>query len=163
VALAEHIAGSEEACRVGGGPNAWAWATPFFNATGWPASIIIRRRAIYTRAIINADPAHCDLREVLSGTSQQPNRNLLLWRNDGVDGLKTGIPKRLHLVVGQKNDQRLIAAQLAPTAKLHVRKTAKLLATASVFETKPFTKGAVLTEAEKGAARTGQGQTPMSR
>ena len=68
----------------------------FVNATGWPAEATTRRArdmAILARAIINEDPEHYAIyaqKEFFWNDIKQPNRNLLLWRDTTVDGLKTG-------------------------------------------------------------------------
>jgi serine-type D-Ala-D-Ala carboxypeptidase (penicillin-binding protein 5/6) len=99
VALAEHIAGSEDAFadlmnrhadRLG------MTNTRFRNATGLPAEghySSARDMAILARAIINDYPQHYHLHAERSFTYNnitQQNRNLLLWRDPSVDGLKTG-------------------------------------------------------------------------
>ena len=99
IALAEHIAGGEdtfaammndEAKRLGMAD------TRFVNATGWPAEghySSALDMAKLARAIILEDPAHYALykeKEFVWNDIRQPNRNLLLWRDPSVDGLKTG-------------------------------------------------------------------------
>lgn len=49
--------------------------------------------ALLARAIIHEDPAHYAIysqKEFFWNNIKQPNRNLLLWRDKTVDGLKTG-------------------------------------------------------------------------
>jgi D-alanyl-D-alanine carboxypeptidase (penicillin-binding protein 5/6) len=171
VALAEHIAGSEEAFASLMNSEAKRLGmsnSHFSNATGWPAPdhySTARDMAILARAIINADPAHYAIyaqKYFLWNGIQQPNRNLLLWRNDGVDGLKTGHTEEAGYCLvasAKKNDQRLIAAVFGTDSEAaRATETAKLLGYGFLFfETKTFyKKGAALTEAEvwKGAART---------
>ncbi|TBV10708.1 D-alanyl-D-alanine carboxypeptidase family protein [Stutzerimonas kirkiae] len=99
VALAEHIAGSEEAFADLMNATAQRLGmsnSHFMNATGLPdpehyssASDMAR----LARAIIYEDPAHYAIyaqKEFLWNNIKQPNRNLLLWRDKTVDGLKTG-------------------------------------------------------------------------
>ncbi|MDO9221564.1 MAG: D-alanyl-D-alanine carboxypeptidase family protein [Thiobacillus sp.] len=171
VALAEHIAGSEEAFAAlmnGEAKRLGMSNSNFANATGWPAPdhySTARDMAILARAIINADPVHYAIyaqKYFLWNGIQQPNRNLLLWRNDGVDGLKTGHTEEAGYCLvasAKKNDQRLIAAVFGTGSEAaRATETAKLLGYGFLFyETKTFyKKGAVLTEAPvwKGAART---------
>jgi D-alanyl-D-alanine carboxypeptidase (penicillin-binding protein 5/6) len=171
VALAEHIAGSEEAFASlmnGEAKRLGMSNSHFSNATGWPAPdhySTARDMAILARAIINADPAHYAIyaqKYFLWNGIQQPNRNLLLWRNDGVDGLKTGHTEEAGYCLvasAKRNDQRLIAAVFGTESEAaRATETAKLLGYGFLFfETKTFyKKGALLTQADvwKGAART---------
>ena len=99
VALAEHIAGSESAfagymnhqAKLLGMNN-----TNYVNATGWPDEnhySSARDIAILTRAIIDEFPEsyrHYKEREYTFNKIRQFNRNRLLWRDDTVDGVKTG-------------------------------------------------------------------------
>lgn len=99
IALAEHIAGSEEAfadlmtqtARRLGMDSSF-----FLNSTGLPADghqTSALDMAILARAIIEDHP---DLYRIYSEKEfeyngiRQPNRNSLLWRDASVDGLKTG-------------------------------------------------------------------------
>lgn len=99
VALAEYIAGSEEtfadlmnehAARLGLNNSS------FRNATGLPDAAhysSAHDMAKLARAIIYEDPAHYAIyaqKEFLWNNIKQTNRNLLLWRDSTVDGLKTG-------------------------------------------------------------------------
>lgn len=99
VALAEHIAGSveefvilmnQEAARLGMHNSVWR------NPTGLPARGHVssaRDLAILARAIIAEFPEYYTLyseREFTYNGITQYNRNVLLRRDSGVDGLKTG-------------------------------------------------------------------------
>mgnify|MGYP006196079793 FL=1 len=99
IALAEYIAGSEDAfadmmnetaARLGMSDS------HFMNATGLPHPehySSARDMAILARAIINEDQEHYAIyaqKEFLWNNIKQGNRNLLLWRDKTVDGLKTG-------------------------------------------------------------------------
>ena len=99
VALAEHIAGSEEtfanlmndhARRLG------MLDTHFVNSTGLPDEnhyTTARDIAKVTKASISEFPEYYDWYAVKSFTFNditQQNRNRLLWRDDKVDGVKTG-------------------------------------------------------------------------
>ncbi|MDX1626853.1 MAG: D-alanyl-D-alanine carboxypeptidase family protein [Wenzhouxiangellaceae bacterium] len=99
VALAEHVAGSEEvfaqmmnaeADRLG------MAATHYANATGLPAPGHVTTAedvAILARALIEEFPQYYAWYAQKSFTYndiEQSNRNRLLWRDPSVDGLKTG-------------------------------------------------------------------------
>lgn len=99
VALAEHIAGSEEtfanlmnehARRLG------MEHTHFANSTGLPAEghlTTARDIARLTRATIREFPEYYrwySTREFTYNDIKQHNRNKLLWRDNSVDGVKTG-------------------------------------------------------------------------
>lgn len=99
IALAEYIAGSEDAfadmmnetaARLGMSNS------HFMNATGLPHPehySSAHDMAILARAIINEDQEHYAIyaqKEFLWNNIKQGNRNLLLWRDKTVDGLKTG-------------------------------------------------------------------------
>ena len=99
VALAEHIAGTESAfagymnhqAEVLGMTN-----TRFENATGWPIKghySTARDIAILTQAGIQEFPETYRIykeREYTFNSIRQYNRNRLLWRDNTVDGVKTG-------------------------------------------------------------------------
>jgi len=93
---------------------------------------------------------------------KQPNRNLLLWRDPSVDGLKTGHTEEAGycLVASAKRDgMRLIAAVFGTESEsARATETEKLLGYGFLFfESKTFhKKGEVVTDAPlwKGAART---------
>ncbi|MHA6495225.1 D-alanyl-D-alanine carboxypeptidase family protein [Pseudomonas borbori] len=99
IALAEYIAGSEDAfadmmnetaARLGMSNS------HFMNSTGLPHPehySSAHDMAILARAIINEDQEHYAIyaqKEFLWNNIKQGNRNLLLWRDKTVDGLKTG-------------------------------------------------------------------------
>ncbi len=99
VALAEHIAGSESA--FAGYMNHQAQLlgmtnTNYVNATGWPDEnhySSARDIATLTRAVIREFPESYRLykeREYTFNKIRQFNRNRLLWRDETVDGVKTG-------------------------------------------------------------------------
>jgi len=99
VALAEHVAGSEEVfaqmmnaeTRRLGMQN-----TNYLNATGLPAAehyTTARDVAVLARALIGDFPDYYrwySQREFTYNDITQPNRNRLLFRDRSVDGLKTG-------------------------------------------------------------------------
>jgi len=99
IALAEHIAGSEEnfvrkmndeAARLG------MTNTNFVNVTGWPNPrhyMSARDIAILTRTVISEYPEHYEMykeKEYSYNGIKQYNRNKLLWHDKTVDGVKTG-------------------------------------------------------------------------
>lgn len=99
IALAEHIAGSEQAfadimnqqAAMLGMTN-----TTFKNATGWPADghiSTVRDLAILGQALIRDFPDHYALyaeKYFTYNGINQPNRNRLLFTDKSVDGIKTG-------------------------------------------------------------------------
>ncbi len=99
IAIAEHLAGSEEAFadmmnqtakRLG------MTGTNYMNATGWPDPdhyTTARDLGLLARHVIFDHPEDYKLyseKEFLYNGIRQPNRNLLLWRDSSVDGIKTG-------------------------------------------------------------------------
>lgn len=99
VALAEHIAGTEEvftdvmnqyATQLG------MTATKFMNATGWPHEehySTARDLGKLAQTIILEFPEYYkwySVKEYEYNNIKQPNRNNLLWRDESVDGMKTG-------------------------------------------------------------------------
>lgn len=99
IALAEHVAGSEEAFVDIMNQQAALLGmvdTQFRNATGWPDPehySSARDIAILTRALINEFPESYQLyseRYFSFNGINQPNRNKLLFRDKTVDGVKTG-------------------------------------------------------------------------
>jgi len=99
VALAEHVAGSEEA--FAGMMNAHAKrlgmnGTHFRNSTGWPEPdhyTTARDLATLGMALIRDFPAnykiHSEKEFTYNGITQR-NRNELLWTDSSIDGIKTG-------------------------------------------------------------------------
>ena len=99
IALAEHVAGSEDAfvgymnhqANLLGMSN-----TNFTNSTGWPDEnhySTARDIALLTRAVIRDFPETYRLyreKEYTFNDIRQFNRNRLLWRDETVDGVKTG-------------------------------------------------------------------------
>ena len=99
VALAEHVAGTESvfaevmnqyAAQLG------MTATNFRNATGLPHKdhyTTARDLGILARRIISEYPEYYkwySVKEFEYNNIKQPNRNNLLWRDESVDGMKTG-------------------------------------------------------------------------
>ncbi|WP_075184975.1 D-alanyl-D-alanine carboxypeptidase family protein [Teredinibacter haidensis] len=99
IALAQHVAGSEQAFADVMNQQAQLLgmtSSNFRNATGWPAEghmTTARDLAVLARALINDHPEHYALyseRFFKHNGISQPNRNKLLFTNKFVDGLKTG-------------------------------------------------------------------------
>jgi len=124
VALAEHIAGSESAfagymnhqAKLLGMNN-----TNYVNATGWPDAnhySSARDIAILTRAMIDEFPGsyrHYKEREYTFNKIRQFNRNRLLWRDDSVDGVKTGHTEAAGYCLvasAERDDMRLVSVVL---------------------------------------------------
>ena len=140
VALAEHIAGSEDAfanlmnqqAKKLGMTN-----THFVNATGWPAeghTTTARDLAILTRAMIKQFPELYQLNAIKEFTFndiKQFNRNKLLWRDKTVDGVKTGHTEAAGYCLvasAKRDDMRLISVVLGtPSEKARANSSAKLI------------------------------------
>lgn len=152
VAVAEHIAGSEESfadlmnshARRLGMTN-----SHFENATGLPGENHVssaRDMALLARAIIEDDPEHYQLykeKEFVWNGIRQPNRNLMLWRDSTVDGLKTGHTDEAGycLVASAKRDGMRLISVVMGTASEQARaaETQKLLTWGfRFFETRHF-------------------------
>jgi len=121
VALAEFVAGSESAFVDIMNQQAELLGmegTEFANATGLPAPdqfSTARDLALLARAIINDYPENYPLyaeKHFTFNNIRQPNRNSLLWRDDSVDGLKTGHTQEAGYCLvasAKRNDTRMIA------------------------------------------------------
>ena len=129
IALAEHAAGSQEAfaslmnnyaAQIG------MKGSHFVNAHGLSAPEHYSTAydlALLGRAFIRDYPeqyAYNKIKEFTVGSITQPNRNLLLWRDASVDGIKTGH----HSAAGyclmssaKRGDQRLIAVVMGSTSE----------------------------------------------
>lgn len=130
IALAEHTAGSEEAfaslmnsyaARIG------MKGTHFVNAHGLSAPehySTAHDLALLGQAMIRDYPetyAYNKIKEFKVGAmNPQPNRNLLLWRDPAVDGIKTGHHSGAGYCLmssAQRGDQRLIAVVMGSTSE----------------------------------------------
>jgi D-alanyl-D-alanine carboxypeptidase (penicillin-binding protein 5/6) len=132
IALAEHVAGSEEAfaqlmneyaTRVG------MTGSYFLNSTGLPADGHVTTAldvARLGRAMIRDFPDHYrtySIKEYTWNGITQHNRNTLLWRDATVDGIKTGHTSRAGYCLAasaQRGDTRMIAVVMG-TASEKVR------------------------------------------
>jgi D-alanyl-D-alanine carboxypeptidase (penicillin-binding protein 5/6) len=99
VALAEHVAGTEAAFVDMMNAQARALGmnqTYYENVTGWPSenhTSTARDIAVLAQALIRDFPEHYKLyaeKEFTFNNIKQYNRNKLLWRDESVDGVKTG-------------------------------------------------------------------------
>ncbi len=128
IALAEHVAGSEQA--FAGLMNAYAKqlgmsGTHYSNASGYPVDdhyTTARDVAVLSRALIHnfpTDYAISAIKEFKWNGITQHNRNTLLWRDPSVDGIKTGHTSAAGYCLAasaKRGDQRLIAIVMgAPT------------------------------------------------
>lgn len=140
VAVSEYLAGSEEVFADVMNKTAGQLGmvnSHFMNATGLPSSnhySSAHDMAILARAIIYEDPAHYAIysqKEFYWNKIKQPNRNLLLWRDNTVDGLKTGHTDEAGycMVASAKRDNlRLIAVLFGTDSeKARAEETQKLL------------------------------------
>jgi len=132
VALAEHIAGSESVFSQL--MNQYAGqlgmtASNFKNATGLPDDdhySTARDLAKLARGIINEFPDYYKWYSVKSfkyNDIEQPNRNSLLWRDESVDGMKTGHTDDAGYCLissAKRGDMRVISVVLG-TASAKVR------------------------------------------
>lgn len=147
VALAEHIGGAEETfaelmnqyAEILGMKN-----SHFKNATGMPAEghyTSAEDMAILSQALIRDFPEYYPIyaekefvygKELKSGKPiKQSNRNKLLWRDESVDGLKTGYTEAAGYCLvssAKRDDMRLISAVLGTeSTEARSRETQKLL------------------------------------
>jgi len=129
IALAEHVAGSESAFAAL--MNAYAKKigmrnSHFVNPHGLPAEGHIttaRDLALLGRALIRDYPvaySYNKIKEFTVGPITQPNRNLLLWRDPSVDGIKTGHTSSAGyclMASAKRGDQRLISVVMGDTSE----------------------------------------------
>lgn len=124
VALAEYVAGSEEAFAELMNQHAERLGlknTHFMNATGLPAEghySSPRDLALIGRALIQDFPEQYKIyseKYFTYNDIKQPNRNRLLWRDPTVDGIKTGHTNEAGFCLvssAQREGMRLIAVVL---------------------------------------------------
>ena len=130
IALAEHVAGSEDAFAAlmnGYARKIGMQHTHFANATGLSAAGHVstaRDLALLGRALIHDYPqayAYNRIKEFTVGPITQPNRNLLLWRDPSVDGIKTGHHSGAGyclMASAKRGDQRLISVVLGDASEV---------------------------------------------
>jgi D-alanyl-D-alanine carboxypeptidase (penicillin-binding protein 5/6) len=127
IALAEHLAGTEEAfvermnvtaAKLG------MTGTTYRNTNGLPARGHVstaRDQALLAQALIDGFPQHYSLyseREFTFNDITQHNRNALLWQDDSVDGLKTGYTRAAGYCLvssAERDGMRLIAVVFGST------------------------------------------------
>jgi D-alanyl-D-alanine carboxypeptidase (penicillin-binding protein 5/6) len=155
VALAEYVAGSEGVFaemmnqysrKLGMTSSNWV------NSTGWPADdhyTTARDLAVLTRALVLNFPDYYrwySVREFTWNDIRQPNRNSLLWRDDSVDGVKTGHTDEAGycLVSSAERDGMRVIAVVMGTASENARITgsqAMINYAFRFFETRLLYKG----------------------
>jgi D-alanyl-D-alanine carboxypeptidase (penicillin-binding protein 5/6) len=129
IALAEHTAGSEEA--FANLMNAYAQRigmkhSHFVNATGLAAEnhySTAHDLALLGRALIRDFPeaySYNKIKQFTVGPITQQNRNLLLWRDASVDGIKTGHTSSAGyclMASAKRGDQRLVSVVMGDTSE----------------------------------------------
>jgi D-alanyl-D-alanine carboxypeptidase (penicillin-binding protein 5/6) len=140
IALAEYISGNEKSFvilmnRVA--KELGMKETHFMNATGWPEMGHYSTpydMALLTSKLVKEFPEDYKIysqKEFTYNKIRQFNRNLLLWENDGVDGVKTGHTEeaKYNLIASaKKKDFRLISVTFgSKTIKLRARDGLRLL------------------------------------
>jgi len=129
IALAEHVAGSVDAfaalmnqyaARIG------MKNSHFVNPHGLPDEAhrsSARDLALLGRALIQEHPkaySYNKIKEYTVGPITQPNRNVLLWRDASVDGIKTGHTSDAGyclMASAQRGEQRLISVVMGSTSE----------------------------------------------
>ncbi len=129
IALAEHVAGSTDAFaslmnlyakRIG------MKHSHFVNPHGLPAEGHVSTAhdlALLGRALIRDYPvaySYNKIKEFTVGPITQPNRNLLLWRDSTVDGIKTGHTSGAGyclMASAKRGDQRLISVVMGSSSE----------------------------------------------
>lgn len=129
VALAEHVAGSEEAFAQLMNQHAATLgmiSTHFVNSTGWPGKdhfTTPRDMATIAKALIKQFPEHYKWyseKEYKFNGIKQYNRNKLLWRDKYVDGIKTGHTESAGYCLvasGKRDGMRLISVLLGASSE----------------------------------------------
>jgi len=129
IALAEHVAGSEEA--FASLMNAYAARigmknSHFVNSHGLSAPehySTARDLALLGRALARDYPEHYAfnaIKEFTVGPITQRNRNILLWRDSTVDGIKTGHHSGAGyclMASAKRGDQRLVSVVMGSTSE----------------------------------------------
>ncbi len=140
VALAEHIAGSEEAFASLMNHHAeklGMTGSHFVNSTGMPDSdhyTTLHDLALLTKALITEFPEYYkwySIKEFTYNDIRQYNRNSLLWRDKYVDGVKTGHTDSAGYCLissALKDEMRLISVVLGTKSKeARAKESQKLL------------------------------------
>jgi len=140
VALAEHVAGSEDAFASLMNHHADKLGmrnTNFVNSTGMPAAdhyTTVHDLALLTKALIREFPEYYkwySIKEFTYNDIRQHNRNALLWRDKYVDGVKTGHTDSAGYCLissALRDDMRLISIVLGTKSKeARAKESQKLL------------------------------------
>jgi len=140
VAVAEYLAGSEDAFASIMSQHAIRLGmknSSFMNATGLPHPehySSAHDMALLARAIIYQFPEQYSMyaeKYFTYNNIRQPNRNLLLWRDKSVDGLKTGHTEEAGFCLvasAVRNSMRLITVVMGTSSEeARARETLKLL------------------------------------
>lgn len=140
VALAEHIAGSEEVFAELMNQHAAAigmTGSHFMNATGWPQEnhyTTARDMALLAAVTIRDYPdqyAWYAAKEFTYNGIKQSNRNRLLWRDKSADGMKTGHTETAGYCLvasARREDQRILGAFMgAPSDAVRFEDAIKML------------------------------------
>ena len=140
IALAEHIAGSEEEFVKMMNASAGKLAlrnTQYRNSTGWPTAghyTSARDIALLSQALISDFPEMYGLYSEKSFTFNnisQSNRNSLLWKDESVDGIKTGHTSSAGYCLAasaERDGMRLLAVVMgAPSADTRTKYSQSLL------------------------------------
>lgn len=135
IALAQHVAGGEDAFADVMNQQAQLLGmldTNYLNATGWPAEnhyTTARDLSILARAVIFDHPEHYKLyaeKYYKHNGINQPNFNQLLFKDNTVDGIKTGHTESAGYCLvasATRDDMRLISVVMG-TASKNARVTA---------------------------------------
>lgn len=152
IAMAEHVAGSEDAFADLMNSHAQRLGmrnTNFTNATGWPDDAMYssaRDMAILAQAVIRDDQQYYDIykeREFTWNGIRQNNRNRMLWRDSSVDGLKTGHTEAAGYCLvasAEREGMRLISVVMGTSSdQVRTAETQKLMTWGfRFFETRNF-------------------------
>jgi D-alanyl-D-alanine carboxypeptidase (penicillin-binding protein 5/6) len=129
VALAEHIAGTEDVfaqMMTQHSRQLGMHSSSFMNATGLPAEgheTTARDLAILARAMIAEFPEYYAwhaVKEFTFNDIRQTNRNKLLWRDASVDGIKTGHTEEAGYCLvasAERNGMRIISVVLGTSSE----------------------------------------------
>ena len=178
VAVAEHLAGSESAfadVMNEHADNLGMVGSHFVNSHGLPHSehyTTARDLAILAKAIITKHPEHYKIyseKEYTYNKITQSNRNKLLWRDNTVDGLKTGHTRAAGYCLvssAKRDDMRLVSVVLgADSVEARARESQKLLAygfryfeTRKIFSANEKVVSVKVWEGEKESLSLGVGE-----
>lgn len=140
VALAEYVAGGEDTFAQVMNQTAQELGmtgTNFENASGWPGEqhyTTARDIAILSQALIRDFPDYYKYyaeKEFRFNNIKQLNRNRLLWREEGIDGIKTGHTEAAGYCLaasGVRDDMRLVSVVMGTDSeKARLNASAALL------------------------------------